>query len=72
MHIDADVHSLLQSTRVGMLATVGEAFPLASAVPFVSVQGWVDLVLHISTLATIHDCRFSLWKAMRRRKVLSP
>jgi heme iron utilization protein len=65
MHIDADVHSLLQSTRVGMLATVGEAFPLASAVPFISVQGWADLVLHISTLAAhtrnlLRDPRLSL------------
>ena len=51
MHIDAEVHSLLHTTRVGMLATIGEAFPLASAVPFVSLQGWADLLVHISTLA---------------------
>jgi putative heme iron utilization protein len=65
MHIDAEVQSLLDTTRVGMLATIGEAFPLASAVPFVSVQGWVDLILHISTLAAhtrnlLRDPRLSL------------
>lgn len=51
MDINAEVESLLHGTRVGMLATMGEEFPLASAVPFVSLQGWTDLLLHISTLA---------------------
>src|SRR5687768_13094007 len=65
MHIDAEVQSLLHTTRVGMLATIGEAFPLASAVPFVSVQGWADLLVHISTLAAhtrnlLRDPRVSL------------
>jgi putative heme iron utilization protein len=65
MHIEAEVQSLLHATRVGMLATVGEAFPLASAVPFVSVQGWTDLLLHISILAAhtrnlLRDPRMSL------------
>lgn len=65
MHIDAEVQSLLQTTRVGMLATVGEAFPLSSAVPFMSLKGWTELILHISTLAAhtrnlLHDPRLSL------------
>lgn len=65
MNIDAEVESLLHTTRVGMLATIGEAFPLASAVPFVSLQGWTDLLLHISTLAAhtrnlLRDPRLSL------------
>lgn len=65
MHIDADVQSLLHTTRVGMLATIGEAFPLSSAVPFVSVQRWAELLVHISTLAAhtrnlLRDPRLSL------------
>ena len=65
MQIDTEVQSLLHTTRVGMLATIGEAFPLASAVPFVSLQGWADLLVHISTLAAhtrnlLRDPRLSL------------
>lgn len=65
MHIDAEVQSLLRTTRVGMLATVGDAFPLASAVPFISLKGWAELLLHISTLAAhtqnlLRDPRLSL------------
>jgi heme iron utilization protein len=65
MQIDAEVQSLLHTTRVGMLATIGEAFPLASAVPFVALQGWTDLLVHISTLAAhtrnlLRDPRLSL------------
>jgi heme iron utilization protein len=65
MHIDAEVQSLLHTTRVGMLATVGDAFPLASAVPFLPLQGWTELLLHISTLAAhtrnlLRDPRLSL------------
>lgn len=51
MHIDAEVRYLLETTRVGMLATIGESLPLASAVPFVSIDGWVTVLLHLSTLA---------------------
>ena len=65
MHIDAEVQSLLHTARVGMLATVGDAFPLASAVPFLPLQGWTELLLHISTLAAhtqnlLRDPRLSL------------
>ena len=65
MQIDTEVQSLLHTIRVGMLATIGEAFPLASAVPFVSLQGWADLLVHISTLAAhtrnlLRDPRLSL------------
>ncbi len=65
MHLDAEVQSLLNMTRVGMLATIGEALPLASAVPFVVLDGWADLLLHISTLAAhtqnlLRDPRLSL------------
>src|SRR5690348_13159997 len=65
MSIDIEVQSLLNTTRVGMLATIGEAMPLASAVPFVSLDGWVDLLLHLSTLAAhiqnlLRDPRVSL------------
>jgi heme iron utilization protein len=65
MHIDAEVQSLLHTMRVGMLATVGDAFPLASAVPFLPLQGWTELLLHISTLAAhtrnlLRDPRLSL------------
>ncbi|MBA2251463.1 MAG: pyridoxamine 5'-phosphate oxidase family protein [Nitrospirales bacterium] len=65
MPIDADVQSLLHTIRVGMLATIGDAFPLASAVPFVSLQGGADLLVHISTLAAytrnlLRDPRWSL------------
>ncbi|HKN88563.1 MAG TPA: pyridoxamine 5'-phosphate oxidase family protein [Nitrospiraceae bacterium] len=65
MSIDIEVHSLLNTTRVGMLATIGEAMPLASAVPFVALDGWVDLLLHLSTLAShtqnlLRDPRVSL------------
>ncbi len=34
-----------------MLATLGEEFPLASAVPLVVLDGWTDLLVHLSTLA---------------------
>ena len=51
MHIETEVHSLLHTTRVAMLATVGDPLPLASAVPFVPLNGWIDLLLHLSTLA---------------------
>jgi heme iron utilization protein len=65
MHIDAEVESLLQTTRVGMLATIGDTFPLASAIPFLPLKGWTELILHISTLAAhtrnlLHDPRLSL------------
>lgn len=65
MHLDTEVQSLLHSVRVGMLATVGDAFPLASAVPFISLNGWTELFLHISTLAAhtqnlLRDPRLSL------------
>jgi len=65
MHIDAEVQSLLDTTRVGMLATAGEVFPLASAVPFIALKGWTELLLHISTLAAhtrnlLRDPRLSL------------
>jgi hypothetical protein len=65
MHIDAEVHSLLHTTSVGMLATVGDVFPLASAVPFIALKGWAELLLHISTLAAhtqnlLRDPRLSL------------
>ena len=65
MSIDVEVQSLLNNTRVGMLATIGEARPLASAVPFVALEGWVDLLLHLSTLAAhtqnlLRDPRASL------------
>lgn len=65
MALDIEVQSLLNTTRVGMLATVGEALPLASAVPFVALDGWVDLLLHLSTLAVhtqnlLRDPRLSL------------
>jgi putative heme iron utilization protein len=65
MHIETEVHSLLHTTRVAMLATVGEALPLASAVPFVPLNGWIDLLLHLSTLAAhtqnvLRDPRVSL------------
>jgi hypothetical protein len=56
MHIETEVHSLLHTTRVAMLATVGEALPLASAVPFVPLNGWIDLLLHLSTLAAHTEC----------------
>ena len=65
MHIDTEVQSLLQTTRVGMLATLGETLPLASAVPFVALDGWTDLLLHLSTLAAhtqnlLRDPRMSI------------
>lgn len=65
MHIDTEVQSLLHTARVGMLATLGEASPLASAVPFVPLDGWADLLVHISTLAAhtrnlLRDPRLSL------------
>ena len=65
MSIDIEVQSLLNTTRVGMLATIGETMPLASAVPFVTLDGWVDLLLHLSTLAAhtqnlLRDPRVSL------------
>lgn len=65
MHIDTEVQSLLETTRVGMLATVGEALPLASAVPFIAMDGWMDLLLHLSTLAAhtqnlLRDSRVSM------------
>lgn len=65
MSIDVEVQALLKTTRVGMLATIGEALPLASAVPFVALDGWGNLLLHLSTLAAhtqnlLRDPRVSL------------
>lgn len=65
MDIDAEARSLLITTRVGMLATHGESGPLASAVPFLPLNEWQTLVIHISRLAAhsqnlLQDARVSV------------
>src|SRR5579884_4555734 len=65
MDIEAEVRALLGTTRVGMLATLGPDGPLASAIPFVALEGWQTLGIHVSTLAAHtqrlrHDPRVSV------------